>query len=109
MMDLLNSFIDREMKVSKPILSYDDLHANPPIYDIYVSGSDQIWNPNTMLGDLSYMFDFAPLNSKKISYASSFSCKSIPSKLKKQYEESLSDFMHYLYGRIMERILSRNF
>lgn len=92
MMDLLNSFIDREMKVSKPILSYDELHANPPIYDIYVSGSDQIWNPNTMLGDLSYMFDFAPLNSKKISYASSFSCKSIPSKLKKQYEESLSDF-----------------
>lgn len=91
-MKLLNSFISREMRVSKPILSHEELHANPPIYDIYVSGSDQIWNPNSMLGDLSYMFDFAPLNSKKISYASSFSCKSIPAKLKKQYEESLSDF-----------------
>lgn len=91
-MDLLNSFIGREMRVSTPILTHEDLHLNPPIYDIYVSGSDQIWNPNTMLGDMSYMFDFAPIDSKKISYSSSFSCKSIPNALKELYKSNLSTF-----------------
>lgn len=91
-MNLLNSFIDREMKVSVPILSHEEIHSNPPVYDIYVSGSDQIWNPNTMLGDMSYMFDFAPSTAKKISYSSSFSCKLIPSNLEDQYKQCLSSF-----------------
>lgn len=61
MMESLNSFIKKNMKLSRHIDSYQSLHENPPIYDIYVSGSDQIWNPNTMLGDMSYMFDFVPM------------------------------------------------
>lgn len=92
MMELLNSFIKKNMKLSRQIDSYESLHENPPIYDIYVSGSDQIWNPNTMLGDMSYMFDFVPNGNKKISYASSFSCVSIPNSLKDIYKNNLSTY-----------------
>ena len=91
-MKLLNDFISNEMKCSKVYESYDVLHQNPPVYDIYVSGSDQIWNPNTMLGDMSYMFDFAPLGSKIISYSSSFSCDYIPDKYKEDYKKYLHRF-----------------
>lgn len=91
-MSLLNSFIKKNMKLSQHIDSYQRLHENPPKYDIYVSGSDQIWNPNTMLGDMSYMFDFVPNCNKKISYASSFSCASIPDGLKDIYKINLSTY-----------------
>lgn len=92
LMYLLNLFIKNNMKLSKKYISYNELHKNPPKYDIYVSGSDQIWNPNTMLGDYSYMFDFAPDNVKIISYASSFSCRNIPESMKPQYKRLLSRY-----------------
>ena len=88
-MQLLNKFINSNMKLSRKYSSFDELHKNPPIYDIYVSGSDQIWNPNTMLGDTSYMLDFASDSAKKIAYASSFSCRNIP-------EDKVSIYKKYL-------------
>ena len=51
-----------------------------------VVGSDQIWNPNTMFGDMSYFLDFAPEAAKKIAYSSSFSCDKIP----KKYQQELN-------------------
>lgn len=88
-MDLLNKFISKEMNCTRLFKSYTDLHKNPPIFDIYVTGSDQIWNPYTMLGDMSYMFDFAPDGSKIISYASSFSCDKIPFEYQADYKKYL--------------------
>lgn len=91
-MFLLNDFISKNMRVSKKFLTHKNLHSNPPIYDIYISGSDQIWNPNTMKGDFSYMLDFAPVDSQKIAYASSFSCLSIPEEYVEEYRTNLSKF-----------------
>jgi hypothetical protein len=58
------------------------LIKNPPIYDIYVTGSDQTWSPNVSGGfDLSPMFlDFAVDGAKKVAYApslgvNSFTCE----------------------------------
>lgn len=91
-MKMLNRFINKEMNCTRRYLSYDDLHKNPPHFDIYVSGSDQIWNPNTMFGDMSYFYDFAPDDSKIISYSSSFSCDTVPEKYKDQYKHYLSRY-----------------
>lgn len=49
-----------------------ELKKAPKDYDVYISGSDQIWNPDVFLYDTSYFFDFLPDTCKKISYASSF-------------------------------------
>ena len=89
-MKLLDRFIVENMQTTKVYRSYEELHKNPPLYDIYVAGSDQIWNPNTMTGDMSYMLDFVPDGALKISYASSFACEQIPDKYKKDYVKYLT-------------------
>lgn len=89
-MILLNRFIRQEMRVTRWYESYDDLHQNPPQFDIYIAGSDQIWNPKTMLCDMSYLLDFAPETAKKFSYASSFSGVSIPESYKPDYQKHMN-------------------
>ena len=53
--------------------SYGDLEQNPPEADVFIVGSDQMWNPAWVLPHLPYVFlDFAPPSSKRIAYAASF-------------------------------------
>ena len=47
-----------------------DLYLAPPIYDIYVTGSDQTWSPKVGLRD-SLFLGFAPKNKVKAAYAPS--------------------------------------
>ena len=68
------------------------LSETPPLYDIYMTGSDQVWNPKYIGYDTNYFLDFAPEEKKKISYASSFSSKNIPSHLYNIYSEKLSKY-----------------
>lgn len=90
-MDLLNEFIENKMFCSPKVKYRRDL-VKLPTFDIYLSGSDQIWNPNSMLGDMSYMFDFAPGKSPKIAYSSSFSCASVPANMEDDYAKYLSRY-----------------
>lgn len=49
------------------------LYTKPPKADIYIVGSDQVWNPEiTKESALLYFLDFVRSGQKKISYASSF-------------------------------------
>lgn len=48
-----------------------DLEQNPPVYDLYLSGSDQIWNPSLNGFIEPYFLTFAPDRATKVSYASS--------------------------------------
>lgn len=60
-------------------------------FDIYVCGSDQIWNPFFKNGenDLGYFLEFASDDKLKISYAPSFGCSTLP-------EKSLSNIKYLL-------------
>lgn len=50
-----------------------ELQSNPPEADIYIVGSDQVWNPEIVKEFLPlYLLDFGKENIKRISYASSF-------------------------------------
>jgi hypothetical protein len=52
--------------------SIDDLRSNPPEADLYIAGSDQIWNTSFRNGlDASFYLDFGTPK-RKISYAASF-------------------------------------
>ena len=58
--------------------SNEDLKENPPSADIYLAGSDQIWNTIFQNGkDPAFYLDFAPKGSIKASYAASFAIKDI--------------------------------
>lgn len=58
--------------------SYLEIKENPPKGDLFIAGSDQIWNPLFPNGlDLCYYLEFAENNIKRISYAASFGVKKI--------------------------------
>lgn len=65
--------------------SYSELYKNPPIYDIYCVGSDQVWNPGCFTNLNPYFLSFAPEGKPRISYASSFGVKEIPASATQQY------------------------
>lgn len=54
--------------------SAEELRANCPEADVYIAGSDQIWNPVFPNGkDPAFFLEFVPDERRKISYAASFS------------------------------------
>jgi hypothetical protein len=66
--------------------SNEELKADVPFADIYIAGSDQIWNSKYPNGkDPSFYLDFALNDSVKASYAASFSVNHI----EKGYEEQV--------------------
>lgn len=81
---------DQHYKLSKHFNTHEEIMANPPIYDIYVAGSDQLWRPEFTNGDPVFFADFAPNGRKRISYASSFGCLNIPEHYKNDYKRMLN-------------------
>lgn len=47
----------------------ENLNGLQSIYDLFIVGSDQVWNEDLTLEDKSYFLDFVEDNSKKCSYA----------------------------------------
>lgn len=71
-----NKFIDFRktyFNLSKKVFCEKDIREEVLDYDGIIIGSDQVWNPCIMGGELNrvYFADFAPKNIKIISYASS--------------------------------------
>lgn len=67
-----NSFLSRYVIVSDPLYSSDDFVSVCPKSDIYVTGSDQVWNSVHNEGlDRRYYFDGFPGDTIKIAYSSS--------------------------------------
>lgn len=57
-------------------LTIDELYSKDLKYDIYISGSDQIWNPTQIYPIEPFFLTFT--NKKKISYASSIGLNNVP-------------------------------
>lgn len=70
--------------------SYSELYNNPPQYDVYCVGSDQVWNPGCYTNLNPYFLSFAPENKRKISYASSFGTSKLPQIVVPQYNKLLN-------------------
>lgn len=63
--------------------SNDELKNDVPDADVYICGSDQIWNSFFQNGkDPAFYLDFAPEDKLKISYAASFATKTIEEAIK---------------------------
>lgn len=77
---------------------YENLSANPPEADVYIVGSDQVWNFS--FTDFSgvknvvhaYMLDFGRENVKRISYAASWGVSAISDDLRKEITPLLKKF-----------------
>ena len=53
--------------------TYAELQADPPDAEVYICGSDQIWNPQITNGSLdpAYFLEYAPAGRRRIAYAAS--------------------------------------
>lgn len=67
-------FISKNINMTEvKYTSYEQLCENPPEADIYLVGSDQVWNPNIIGKDPTWFLGFAPeVKKKKVAYAASF-------------------------------------
>lgn len=89
----LNKFVNKEFPLTKQYQTKEELKKNLPQSDIYICGSDQIWNKRIVGNDLStYLFDFVPNNLKKISYAASIGGNKIADEDKHVFIDALKSF-----------------
>ncbi|HHX68428.1 MAG TPA: polysaccharide pyruvyl transferase family protein [Gallicola sp.] len=84
--------VNKHLKLSRTYKSPEEIHKNPPKYDVYCTGSDQTWNPKHMKGDSTFMLSFAPIHSRKISFSASLGCSNIDDKYKSIYKKYLSQY-----------------
>lgn len=59
-------------------------------YDVYITGSDQVWNPGCYCSE--YFLGFVPSNKIKISYAASIGESSLNQEQLQVFKEKLKDF-----------------
>lgn len=63
-------------------------------FDVYISGSDQVWNPEICGFDKAFFLTFCK-DKKKISYAASFGINEIPKEYKQEFIKRLSGWNAY--------------
>lgn len=72
---------------------FEELYQNPPLADIYIAGSDQIWNTFFKNGhDKAFYLAFAPRAGRRISYAASFATDCIYGSAEKFVKNQLYNF-----------------
>lgn len=89
-------FIQNNLKMTRNFSAQELYHGQADYFDMYVAGSDQIWNPacisDSCTIDPIYFLKFAPKKAKKLSYASSMGGHQFSSEEKKHIKNLLKDF-----------------
>lgn len=77
----ISRFIKQNIAISpRRYHSNNDLKMYPPNADIFLTGSDQVWNStHNACIDKAYFLDFVPKNKMRISYAASFGREDVES------------------------------
>lgn len=75
-------------------ISEEAIKKNPPLYDLYITGSDQVWNYKSVGVDGSYFLQFAPAGSRKISFGASFALSTIPNDFANRIKKWLSQYSY---------------
>ena len=77
---------------SKPYGRLSCLKKDPPVYDVYISGSDQLWNPMQPYCLEPYFLTFVPESKVKISYATSIGITELKEKEKQDFKKWLTSY-----------------
>ncbi len=90
----IESFIRHRIKLTETSYTRSNVSEASSDGDVFITGSDQVWNEMLTGRDSSYLLDFCG-DKTRVSYAASFGVSSIPETSKKKYKDSLSkmDFL----------------
>ena len=72
-------FLKKNVRLTRRMYSsFEELINNPPIADVYITGSDQVWNSIWNKGiDRAYFLDFAPEGKARIAFSASIGRESL--------------------------------
>lgn len=84
-----DSFFNSHITTSLTKISINHIPNNLKIYDFFVCGSDQVWNPNYINTSMIDFLCFAPEH-KRIAYSPSFGVSTIPKCKKNDYKKWIS-------------------
>ena len=91
----IHNFVNKYQHLSKNQYNLpEELIQNVPEYDVYITGSDQLWNPRYCGGDPAFLLNFAPNDARKISYAASLGVDALPAELVKLYRIFLNRYQY---------------
>ena len=86
------AFYKRNYVMTERGYDRESIMKEPPQYDLYIVGSDQVWNPRFIGDDVNFMLAFTAPDAWKISYASSIAAGTIDKGMKELYSGYLSRF-----------------
>lgn len=90
-----DAFKKKYLKFGKAVYNeIEELYAKVPDYDVFVTGSDQIWNPMIHNGanNKAYFLDFVPQGRKRIAYAPSIGLTKLPAACEQEMGELIDRF-----------------
>jgi len=95
-----------------PQIDHQDLRLIQAKYDAFITGSDQVWNPEIIGEDFSFFLDFVTDDKKKIAYAASFGLADPPPAYLQRVSGLIGAIPHLSVRemqatRIVERIVGR--
>lgn len=80
------NFINNELNLTKMYNSEKSLQDEPPELDVYITGSDQVWNYNISEKKINaYTLNFGNDNIERISYAASIGTDNLNEQHKEEY------------------------
>lgn len=80
------------LKYTQRVYDDRDIYENPPLADIYIAGSDQIWNHSYNGVSPVYFLDFVLEGRNKVAFAPSFGHANLPKEVLHNYKEWLANF-----------------
>ena len=90
--DKFQQFIISNSLLSPMSYNRYDIKNTNMIYDVFLTGSDQVWNYRGHGFDDNYFLKFVNVDNKKYSYAASFGLSVIPAQYKNRYRDLLKSF-----------------
>lgn len=90
---IFDAFSQKYIPLTRTYYSIEELRDDPPIADLYLAGSDQIWNTTFQNGtDPGYYLDFGPASVRRESFAASFAISQIAEEKKAWVRQNLMRF-----------------
>lgn len=90
--DKFIAYRKQHLKLTSKSYTYEDLCTQHPMADVYITGSDQVWNTDFTSCSMGYLLAFLPDGIKRISYAASFGKKVLDSKYHQKFKDELIKF-----------------
>ena len=92
-MTLFHYFRKKYLKTTwREYTKHDLMNGKCPAFDVYMTGSDQVWNCKFTQGDSNFVLKFAPQGAPRLSYAASFASTRVPEQYENIFREGLPQY-----------------